>query len=178
MSIAQRIRIVLWNLFVIGCAIAMALNPNEGYEVISVLLCVTLVLEGLGRIIFYLFMARHMVGGKRSLYGGIIICDLGIFVGSLSRLPLGYVMLYLLIGHLLSGVILILRAREAKGLGANWKPSFIQGVIDILIVIACIVFRSSPRTAVYIYCAGLIYSSVVKLASAFSRTSVVYIPEP
>lgn len=176
MSKAQRVKEILLGLLSIAGAAIMSLNPDFGYALVVLILCISLVLCGIEKIGYYFTMGRYMVGGRSVLYLGILLLDVGILAGSLSSTPQAFVMAYLLAGHMLDGVVLIMRAREQHGFDAPWRLTLAQGIANILIGLTCIVFVRSIRLAVYVYCVGLVYSSCLRIASAFRRTSIVYIP--
>lgn len=176
MSRAQRVKEVLFGLVAILSAAIMMLDTELGYSLVALILSVMLVIAGIRRIGYYATMARHMVGGKSVLYLGVLLFDMGIAAGSLSTTPQSFIMLYLLGCHLLSGVILVLRAREQHALDAPWRLTLAQGIANILVAGACIVFRRSEQMVVYVYSLGLIYSACLRIASAFRRTEIVYIP--
>ena len=91
-------------------------------------------------------------------------------------MPIFYLMLYLLVANLISGVIEILGAREARQMEAgSWKLKMAIGAADVLFGLASIFCIGRPNILVYIYAAGLIYSAVLRIASAFRRTAIVYI---
>lgn len=176
MSKAQRIREVLFGLIAIGSAVIMMLDTELGYLLVALILSVMLIVAGLRKIGYYATMARHMVGGKSVLYLGVLLLDMGIAAVSLSTTPQSFIMLYLLGCHLLSGVVLVLRAREQHALEAPWRLRLAQGVANILVAGACFIFIRSEQMVVYVYSLGLIYSACLRIASAFRRTSIIYIP--
>lgn len=175
MSKAQRIREVLIGLIGIACAIAMVTRPEFGYTLVMIFMSLSLTVSGLERIVYYLTMARHMVGGKSVLYTGVLLFDMGVFAGSLTKTPQSLIMMYLLGCHLLSGVVSIMRAREQRSLEAPWKLTLAEGVANVLVAVSCVIFLRSTATVVYIYGAGIIYSACLRIATAFQRTSIVYI---
>lgn len=71
----------------------------------------------------------------------------------------------------------MLRANESRRYGARWRMKMAFGVTNVLLAIAVVVgsvvFRE-PLITVGIYGAGLIYSAVLRIASAFKRTDIVY----
>ena len=176
MSRARRIREVLFGLISLASAALMMIDTNLGYLLVPFILSIMLVVAGIRKIGYYATMARHMVGGKSVLYLGVLLLDMGIAAGSLSTTPQSFIMLYLLGCHLFSGVILVLRAREQRALEAPWRLTLAHGIANILVAGACLVFRGSEQMVVYVYSLGLIYSACLRIASAFRRTSIVYIP--
>lgn len=176
MSSGQRIRNVLLGLVTLLLCVVLIVNPEEGFPVIALVLSVSLVLFGARELVYYFSMARHMVGGKTSLYLGVIVLDLGMFALALDNMPQIYIVLYLLGVHAFSGVIDIMRSREAKRMGASsWRLNMASGAVNIVISAMCVIFLRSPNMIVYIYAAGLIWSACVRIVNACRKTAVVYI---
>ncbi len=125
-------------------------------------------------------MARHVGNAESILYLGVIAFDFGILTLSVSDAHGVFIALYLLGAHAFSGVMDILRAREARQFEApSWRISLAEGIANILVAIAAAVFGlfwGSMRDLTLIYAAGLIYSAFLNLLSAFRRTAIVYIP--
>ncbi|MCR5201026.1 MAG: hypothetical protein K6C38_07920 [Saccharofermentans sp.] len=119
MTNIRRLGSILWALVTLIIAPLMIIFPELGYAIILCALAFSLTFKGLGTIIYYFRMARHMVGGKSILYQGVILFDLGMVTLSLSDVPKFYVLVYLAILHGFSGVVDILRANESKKLGEN-----------------------------------------------------------
>ena len=119
-----------------------------------------------------------MVGGKNVLYRSFVFLDLGVLAGSLVGFEMIYAAIYLASIHAFSGVVSIFRANESRTNGAHWRLKMAYGVTDILIAAAVIlgnaVFKE-PLVTTYIYGAGLMYTAVLRIASAFKRTRIVYI---
>ena len=80
------------------------LNPTQSYPFITAILSLGLLFRGFQLLFFYFRMARFMVDGRSMLYQSIIMIDLGLFTGSLTQVPLVYVMLYLIAINLFSGI--------------------------------------------------------------------------
>lgn len=176
MSRFQRIVNIFIGIVMILGGITIAVLPEVGLVIVAFVMCVALIVYGIRRLVYYFTMARHMVGGQIMLFLGVVIIDLGLFVLTLSGVPHFYIMIYLLAIHGFSGAIEILRSLEAKRLGApSWKFKLATGVVDILIAAACGVFIKSEAIAVYIFCAGIIYSGIARIISAFRRIAVIYI---
>lgn len=176
MTKMQRVREVLIGLafMLVGALLVMA--PDRGYVFVVRALGLTLIVGGASRLVYYVTMARHMVDGKWMLYAGAFLLDLGIFTISLASVPRLYVMLYLIVGHLFSGVISILRSNETRRVGSpGWKWSLAEGVANVAVAMTCLVLIGSMRTAVYLYGAGLVYAGCLRIATAFRRTAIVYI---
>ena len=176
MSSGQRVKNVLIGILIILGSIIMIAIPESGIKIAAFILSLSLFIYGIRSLIFYFSMARHMVGGRIMLYLGVIILDLGMFTLMMSNIPTIYIVLYLVIIYVFSGVIDVLRALEAKKYGAStWKLSLVSGFINIVVGILCVVFIRSTNMIVYFYCAGLIYSAIVRIITAFRKTEIVFI---
>ena len=176
MTKLQRARELLGGLLMLAGGALVVYRPASGILLITLIIIVTTILKGLGSLTYYITMARHMVGGKLQLYKGIILLDIGMFFMSLDNVPIFYLVLYLLVANLIAGVIEILGAREARQMEAgSWKLKMAIGAADVLFGLASIFCIGRPNILVYIYAAGLIYSAVLRIASAFRRTAIVYI---
>ena len=180
MSKARRVLNVIIGLLTLFICLVMTIEPQAGYLIAMMLLCLSLILAGLRYIFYYIGMARHMVGGKSILFIGIGIFDLGLFTVALSDFPIAYIVLYLIVIYAFSGIIGIMRALEARRYGSSrWKIRFSTGVVNLLVAILAIicglVYRSADMVT-YIYCAGLFYSAIMRIVTAFRRSAIVYIP--
>ncbi|MCR5094028.1 MAG: hypothetical protein K6B72_08650 [Lachnospiraceae bacterium] len=173
----QRVRKVLFGLCMIAVALFLILYPSdETYMVIVLILSLGLAIAGIKDVIFYFTMARHMIGGKMILIQGVIILDFALLTGSLTNVPKIYILLYLIGIHAFSGVVEVLRAMESKkSVEGPWKLKFSHGIINFLLAVACLIFIRRANTALLIYSLGLIYSAVVRIFSAFRRTSFILI---
>ncbi len=176
MTAVQRIREVISGLFMFIGALLLLTDPEYGYLLVVYLLAFILLTMGIRKLYYYFTMARYMVDGKESLYIGVILFDFGALTGSLTDIPKFYVLFYLIGIHAFSGLVEVLRAREARLQGASsWKFKLIHGMVDLLMAIICIMFINEGSIAVLIYAIGLIYSAVLKIISAFRKTRFVYI---
>lgn len=173
----QRIRNVLGGLLRIILAGMLFISPEKGYLLVVLVLTVSLILAGIRNLIYYLSMARHMVGGRITLFKGLVLLDFGLVTYMISDVPQIYVLLYLLGIHLFSGVIDVMHAMESKRMeSGSWRISFATGIANILVAAACLFSLRSTRLLVYIYAAGIVYSAVLKIAAAVRRTAIAYIP--
>ena len=173
----QRIRNVVTGILTIVMSLVMLLLPAEdAFLTAALILSFTLIVRGGWMLIYYFTMARNMVGGRSLLYIGIIITDLGIFTLSLTEIPHFYLMMYLFATHAFGGVIDILRSLEAKRLDSpSWKLNLSKGIVNTAVALLSVVFLRRIGVLVYLYCAGLIYSAVVRIISAFRKTEIVYV---
>ena len=115
-----------------------------------------------------------------SLGSGVIAFDFGIFTLSISDQHGVFIVLYLLGAHAFSGLVDILRAREAREFDApNRKNSLAEGIANIGVAVVTVVFGlvfGNMQSLTMIYSAGLIYTALLHLLSAFRKTAIVYIP--
>ena len=154
------------------------MNAQDGIKFVLFFTQVAMTVRGLQSIVYYFSMAKHMVGGKRVLYRGMIFLDLGMLAGDLFDHPGVYTLIYIAALHIFSGVVSILRANESRVIGGAWKLKMAYGATNVLLAVAVIVFGvvyGQLRVAVWVYGAGLIYSAILRIASSFRRTEIVYI---
>lgn len=180
MTLMQRIRKIAAALISILFAWIILKAGQDGFLIVSLLLSLSMVAFGLRNILFYLIMARHMVDGRSILYIGVIALNFGVFTLSISHNYGVFIVLYLLGFHALTGVLEILRAREARQYDApSWRMNLAAGIANIGFAAAAVIFglgRGDMRTLTVIYAVGLIYSALLNLISAFRKTAIVYIP--
>lgn len=176
MSGGQRIKNVLIGILIILGAVILIAFPEEGIIITASILSLSLFVYGIKTLIYYITMTRHMVGGRIMLYLAVVVLDLGMFTMMLTNIPKMYIALYLVVVYAFSGAIDILRALEAKKYQApSWRFSLTSGIISVVIAILCIVFIGSTNMIVYLYSAGLIYSAIARIVTAFRKTAIVYI---
>lgn len=176
MTKLQRIKEICIGLIIIFGALIMMFFPKESYVLIVMILALWFAFRGLGSIWYYITMARYMVGGRESLFMGVIWFDFGVITGSLTGVPHYYVLLYLIAIHGFSGVVRILRTFEARRNGSsNWKLKLAHGIIDIAMALICIVFIRQLSVTVIIYCIGLMYSAMMRIITACRRSALVVI---
>jgi len=178
MTKVQRIGNLITAVVMIAFAGLLFVSPVEGLPVVAIVVSISFTVRGLRRLVYYYTMARHMVGGKNVLYRGIILVDAGLFTGALVDDSSYIIILYVAGLHLFSGLIDVLRSREAKALGASWRFTLSFGMTDMLLGAAVIVsgfFMHDLSVAVYVYAVGLVYSAMLRVAAAFRRTAIVYI---
>lgn len=176
MSGGQRIKNLLIGILIILGAVILIAFPEEGIIITASILSLSLFVYGIKTLIYYITMTRHMVGGRIMLYLAVVVLDLGMFTMMLTNIPKMYIALYLVVVYAFSGAIDILRALEAKKYQApSWRFSLTSGIISVVIAILCIVFIGSTNMIVYLYSAGLIYSAIARIVTAFRKTAIVYI---
>ncbi len=176
MTKLRRIGNVILGLFIIAFGLLVATGWDSAYTFIIHVLGFSLILGGIRLLVYYVTMARHMVDGRAILYRAVIMLDIGIFSLSLARVPAIFLVAYLAGLHGFTGIIDILRAREAITMQApNWKLNMAGGIVNVIMAVLCLIFIKEPAVAVEIYAAGLVYSGVIRIIRAFRRTQSVYI---
>ena len=180
MTVLQRVRASFRGLLMILMSIILVLDKTEdGFEIISIVLSLWLLMMGIRSVIYYFRMARHMVGGRMMLYKGIVLLDFAAFAAHMSSIPVFSIVLYLLCIHAFSGAVDVMRALESKRIGTPaWKMSLMYGIVNIGVAISAAVAGfafGSLRAVVYIYASGLFYNGAVRIAKAFRKTAIVYI---
>ena len=175
MTKPQRVKEVIFGVLMIAAGLFFCINPTENYPLITAVLCFGMMFRGIKLLIFYFRMARYMVDGRSLLYQAVIMIDLGLFTGTLTQVPLMYVMLYLVAIHIFTGAIDILRAIESKKYGSSWKVKLTTGIVNVLMAVACLVFIKMTAIAVMIYAVGIIYAGIMRIVSACRKSTIVYI---
>ena len=176
MTKLQRIKEIAIALIMFFGAFVMMFYPKESYPLIVIILAFWFVAIGIGSIWYYFTMARYMVGGRESLFMGVIWFDFGVLTGSLTSVPHYYVLMYLIGIHGFSGVVRVLRTLETKRTGShNWKLKLVHGIIDITMALLCIVFIKQLNITGIIFGIGVMYSAVMRIVTACRRTALIVI---
>ena len=176
MSSMQRINSFVQGLIMlIGAAIFIA-NPESGCYLIAVILGLSLILMGVRELVYYFTMARFMVGGKILLFIGIFLLDVGSFSMTVLDESRYTVLLYLIAWHGFMALIKVLRAIEAKrNKASSWRMNALNGALNLLIALSSLACIHNLTMLSYLYSFGLICSGVMRIASSFRKTSIVYI---
>lgn len=171
----QKIRETVIGIVMAVLAILIVKDPAQGYDAVILMLSLWLAGKGIVDLYYYFTMSRFMVGGRMSLYIGVIMLDMGILTASLTDFPRVTILLYLIGIHAFSGLIEILRALEAKRYQSTWKLKMSHGVLNIVIASLCIIFMKNMNTAVIMYCVGLLYSAALRIITAHRTSRVIFI---
>ena len=179
MTSLQRIKKFLSGVVMLLGSLILIAEPEDGFYIIAILLSISLLVSGIRSLVYYFTMARNMVGGKSVLYRALVLTDLGIFTLTTISIPKFYLICHLLISHAFSGIVDMLKAVEDKKLQApSWKMSLIYGLGNLIIAVAAFtcLLHEFAGLVMYIYCAGLAYSGLLKMTSSFRKTAIIYIP--
>ena len=163
---------------ILTAALILAMDSEHGLKLALIIIQTGMTVRGLNSLLYYLKLARFMVGGKNVLYRGMIYLDLGVVAGSIFDNAIVYTVVYIALLHVFSGAVSVLRARESKKIGGHWRLKMVYGVTGILLAAAVVisgVIYKSPDITTYIYSGGLIYQAALRIAGAFRRTEIVYI---
>ena len=170
MSRLQRILNAIFGILLFCLVGGILYLGSYGYYVVLFFLILTLTAAGLRQVLYYILIARKMVGGWRILFQGVIALDVGFFAYSLNSVSVRYVMLYLAFLNLFHGLIIVLRAREARSVHVrSWIITMIAGVSIIICSAAGLFLHDSARLAAGLYCLSLVYSGLYRLYLAFYR---------
>ncbi|MGN0708100.1 MAG: hypothetical protein ACI4JC_08895 [Faecalibacterium sp.] len=175
----QRIKTLFGSLVAFAFVPLLIADPDIGCILIVQVMGIAAALAGLRMMIYYLSMARHMVGGTILLYIGVILFDFGLFSVGIADIPRQYIMLYLMLVHLFSGLVDLLRSMEIRRreLG-SWRFKLLIGLGNISLGVLCLLQINSSKMTVYIYCLGVLWSALGRIVSVFRPTSVVYVEQP
>ena len=172
-----RVKNLIIAFIMIVFAIILLEAPEFGPVLIILIAGFGLIASGIGTLIFYITMASHMVGGKKTFYSSIITMSLGVFMLAGYAGATDLVLLYLMGLFAISGGIGLIRALESKKEGALWIHRLIGAIFNFAVFIIGFLFTDNPHTMVYLFCIDLIYSAVSRIISSFRKTAIIYIPQ-
>lgn len=155
----------------------MLLLPDIGYVLATIILGTVLLLDGLKQLLYFFRMGVHMVGGRVILYRALITIDLGAFTLAIQGTGQRYIMFYFTLYYIFAGMVSAFRALEARKFGAgSWKVNFLMGVFDVSIATICFLNNNSERMMLDILCFAFVISALTKIAGAFRKSAIIYIP--
>lgn len=167
------------GLIMILIGAGMLYKPQSWLGFAVRLLSVMLIVGGLRYLVYYIDIARSMVGGRSVLYRGILMLDAGALTLSMTSRSMFYLILYLAGAHMFAGVVELMRALEQRRVGSPaWRFRAAVGSANVALAVAVVAggFAFHSETiVVYVYGAGLIYSGLLRIISAFRKTAIVYI---
>ncbi len=168
MTRGQRIWNILTGVVLLLLGVGMLLLKGNGYYLALFLLQLTLIAGGIRQIVYYLVLARYMVGGWRTLFEGVITMNMGFFTLSLTSVSVRYVMLYLVGVNLFNGLVSVLRAVEAKRARTPfWLMNLGAGIVIIALSAAGLFYSGSMWIASALYCLTLAYTGIFRLIKGF-----------
>lgn len=180
MTLFRRIRDILISALMLLIAFQLIAFPKYSYAIVAIIVSLSLYLYSFKLLWYYFTMARHMVGGKSILIQAVILIDAALLIDAMIPVSSLAVVFYLLGIFAFTGVVDILKAIEDKKMGATWKLKFILGIIIILFAVALLIsglFYANTTFLVYGYSISLIFSALIRLVTAFRKTSVVYLQQ-
>ena len=175
MTVWQRIGQLFIGMVMLCLSVLLILEGQKAYPVIIVIYSLALEALGLRMIWYYFRMARHMVGGTNILFRGILSFDFGMFAGSLVLVPSLYILAYLSATMAFSGLVDLLRGREARRIQGPFKLKTFTGVVKTVTALSCLIFMRTPALVVDIFSVGMVFSAVMRIVNAFRRTPVILI---
>ena len=179
MSRFQRIRSFIIGVLILLFSLLLLLLPKDSYGTITIIIALILLFYGARQLIYYLRMARHMVGGKIILYEAIIILDLGLFTYSLYDDKSLTILVFLLIIYAFTGFVDILRAFEEKKNGSrHWIRKLLTGSAMVIFALALVIIALILKNTLilkYGFCLSGAYAGVKRITSAFKKTAIIYI---
>ena len=154
-------------------------QPKEGCIFVIVILSISFIVKGIRTLVYYFRLARFSIGGRSILYSGIVTLDIGIFTTLMIDLPNRVGAIYLIGTLLFSGLVSILRALEAKKVKnmSTFRFKLIFGLLHVVFSAVCLFFIDSPRTLVYLFSFTAFYSAIMRVISAFKKTTIVYMAQ-
>lgn len=179
MTRTRRVFNVITSLITIAAGILIIIYPETALPVVLAVIAIVFLFRGVGAILYYITMAKYMVGGRTMLFVGIFFLDFSLLTSTVRPDNLIYIVLYLLGIHLFSGAVSVLQGIENRRLKApEWKFNFSIGICNILLALAILFtgfIHKSVEMVMYIYAAGLIYSACLRIRNSFRKTAIVFI---
>lgn len=172
MRISERFRNVLLAVGMLLLVVILISIPELGPPIIAIILGLTMIVAGIRYLIDYFSKFRYTVGGKSRFYTGVISLDIGLLLGSAFNGSTIIILFYLLGMRVVTGVITLLRALEAKKNNGQWKFAMFTAVFNFVIVVAGVIFMRNPTTVVYVYCIGLVVSAINLILQALRKTAI------
>lgn len=179
MNSFQRIKKFLSGMGMLLGSIILIIEQEDGFYIVAILLSLSLLLSGIKLFIYYITMAKNMVGGKSILYRSLVLTDLGAFTLTAITIPKIYLICHLLISHAFAGLVDLLKAIEDKKMHApSWRMSLICGLGNLLTAVVAFtcLLNKSTELVMDIYCIGLAYSGIFQIVTSFHKTAIIYIP--
>ncbi len=177
MSFLRRIREIVISAVMLLIAFQLILFPKHSYLIVAIIVSLSLYLYGFKQLWYYFTMARHMVGGKSIMIQAVILLDAALLIDAMISVSSFAVAFYLLGIYAFTGAVDIVRSIEDKKMGAPWKLKLIGGIITVSFALALLIgglFFGNTSFLVYGYSIGLIVSAVIRIITAFRKTSVAY----
>lgn len=179
MSYFQHIKSFVTGILLLAVAFVIIIIPQNALDFVYLAISLIMMIYGLRLLFYYFRMARHMVGGKTTLYQAIFVLDAALFTFSIVNVADYIVLIYLLGIFAFSGAIDILRAFEAKKNGSPiWKKKIIIGVAEsgfaLVLVVAGLILRD-VKILVYGFAVSLISTAILRIYDAFRKTAIIFI---
>ena len=176
MNVTKKIIQIVISAGILLVALVLVLAPKEALALVGNILCLLLFAVGIRYLLLYFLMARHMVGGRSLFYTGLIILDLSFLCSVVLMRSYRLLLLYLVGMHAFYGVVQLLRALEAKKYeNTAWRFKLLNALINLGISVACIFFIRQESTMALIFAAGLVYTAIVRVVTAFRKEEEIII---
>lgn len=171
----QRVGNVLLALLMILGGVLLLLDPKNALLFVAMVLGFSLVVYGVRLLVYYITMARHMVGGLSILFIAVIAVDLGSLALAFYDQPKVSIIIYLVGYNAFTGIVAVARAIESRIFESRWLLTLAHGLVNIALAVLCLVFIGSDQIVITIFCFGLFYNACIRLISALKPTEIIYI---
>lgn len=175
----RRFAYFLTGILTILGGLIMLCNSTNGMMLTMLVISLILIAYGVRKLHFYSALARHMVGGKKTLYLGLISFDFGLFTIALSDEHPMYPIIYLTVFFIVTGVIDFLKAFEEKKYRApGWLFRLIVSIFTIFLGIGTVIIGlviKNVEVITALFSIIMIYFGVARIIKAFRKTDIVYI---
>ena len=158
-------------------AVILVSMRKDGYGVISAFLSLSLLLHAIRQLVYYIRLARFMVGGKSVFYRGVLLLDAAFLLMALAELPHFYVMLYLAGWMILFFGREILHALHMKKYDvSHWNLRLVYGAAGIVLAVFCLFHYASSTISSLLYAGQLILVAAGRIVNLFRKSAIIYIP--
>ena len=173
MTLARRFFNILLGLLTIVCALLIFFAPEIGIYIALAVFSVVFLVYSIRMIVYYIRLARHMVGGQIVVFLGIFAFCCALYALNINNAPRKTITVILVIILIFTGIVDLLRAREAKNGGAgSWKFSMASAVIGIILAVTCLIFSSgNPDVTGIIFGITLCYSGVSRIIASLRKAN-------
>lgn len=174
MNLLQRIKAIFSAVLLLLCAGIFIAAPENGHDIVLILMTLTFLFGGLRHLLFYATMARHMVGGRHILWKGLFYLEVGLCTAGMTQVSPTVIMIYLTAGYLFDGATELFKVYEGRSTrDIHWLMYLASGLLHLVIAYECLRHHNSPQLISGLYAFGLVAMAFVRIASIFKRTAIV-----
>jgi len=173
MGLMRRFINIIIGLLLVISSLLIFIEPELGLYIALFFFTAVIFIFSIRTIVYYIRLARHMVGGQIILFIGIFTFCVAAYAVNIQNAPVKTISVIMIVMFTFTGVIDLLRAREAKRGGAgSWKFSMASAIVEIILAVACQVFHAANTDVTgIIFGIALLYSGVSRIISALRKVN-------